>query len=314
MAKFFITGGTGFIGSALVRSLIKKGESVVIFKRDKTSFWRLKDISKECEIITGDLRDKSLKSKIKKIKPTYIFHLATYGAVPEEDDTDNLIDVNIKGTINLFEAAKGVDVKLFVNTGSSSEYGVSKRAIKESDPTFPINDYGISKLAATLYSKKEAERYLLPSITFRLFSPYGYFESSKRLIPSVVINALQNKTISVGSPNNVRDFIFIEDVVNAYLLATKAQHLPGSVYNIGSGQQHNVSDVVKCILHKSKSQSNVNWGAVKNQKRQIEPKKWQANITKAGKNFYWKPTYSFEEGIVKTIDWFYRNKSLYEEN
>ena len=135
--------------------------------------------------------------------------------------------------------------------------------MKESDMITPVNDYGITKAAATLFCQKEAIRNNLPIITFRLFSPYGYFEDKSRLIPLVIASALKNQSIELSSPNNVRDFIFIEDVVDAYIKAIDSESNPGEIYNISSGEQHQISDVVSLILQITNSNSKIVWGKAK---------------------------------------------------
>lgn len=312
MSKFLISGATGFVGSCITRYLIKNGESVSVISRDKELNWRLKDIKQHIEVYEADLLDDSLQNIIKKIRPEYVFHFAAYGSLPIENEINKIFDINIKGTINFLKAVNNIGVKLFINTGSSSEYEISGKKIKESDSTFPINDYGISKLASTLYCTKEARLGNLPIITFRLFSPYGYFEAPTRLVPNVIINALNNQDIHLSSPTNVRDFIFIEDVISVYMKAIKVIHKPGEIYNIGSGIQHSVEDVITEVMQKTESRSNILWTSIKNQARQVEPSKWEADISKAVQMLSWKPKFNLSEGITKTIEWFKVNKNLYE--
>ena len=117
--RILITGGTGFIGSNLVRKLVKKGEHVSIIVRDKNkNNWRLKDIEAKLDIYECNLLSESLKDLVNKIKPDFVFHLAAYGIPPEEDNVYEMIDINLKGTINLIDAVKQNPFKLFINTGS----------------------------------------------------------------------------------------------------------------------------------------------------------------------------------------------------
>jgi len=310
--NYLITGATGFIGSCITRELIRQKKHVSVIVRDKNLNWRLHDVASKLDIHECDLLSKSLDNVVSRILPTYIFHLATYGALPNETDINKIIDVDIRGTFNLINATKKHDFKLFINTGSSSEYGIKDKPMNETDVLEPINDYGMAKTAATLICQKEAIRNNLPIINFRLFSPYGYSEDKSRLIPSVILAALENKSIELSIPSNVRDFVFIEDVVSAYIKATENTNGLGNIYNIGSGKQHTVKEIIDIIIRQTSSKSIIKWGVIQKQNRQLEPKTWVANIQKIEKDLDWKPKYSLEEGLSKTIDWFKENYQLYE--
>lgn len=311
--SFLITGSTGFVGSNLTRFLISKNKKVTVIVRDGKLNWRLRDIASELSIYESDLLSNSLPKIIKKIRPTVIFHLATYGGLPEETDTNRMIDVNIKGTLNLVNAVKENKFKLFINTGSSSEYGIKEKSMKESDLSIPINDYGVTKAAATMLCSKIAKSEKLPIITYRLFSPYGYYEERTRLIPSIILNILNNKPVNLSSPTNVRDFIFIEDVISAYLKAVNHIFNQGEIFNIGSGKQHNINEVVNTVLQITKNSPKIAWGTVKKQSRQVEPKSWKADITKVKKEMKWYPNNNFHDGLLKTVSWFRENINLYEK-
>lgn len=310
--RFLVTGATGFVGSCLVRELVRLKKQVYVIVRKKELNWRLEEISSKIKIYECDLLDKSLNKIIDEIKPDFIFHLAVYGASSREEDIYKILDVNIKGTLRLIQAVKKHPFTLFINTGSSSEYGVKNRKMNEKDLCEPVNDYGVSKVSATLFCQKIAKKEFLPIITFRLFSPFGYYEDKNRLIPSLILSSLENKSISLSSKNNVRDFIFIEDIVRAYISATKIKINPGEIINIGSGKQKRIKDVAEIIQKITKKKSKLLWNSKKDQSRQIEPKVWKADIKKANKILSWEPKYDLETGLKKTVDWFLHNKYLYE--
>ncbi|EKD86449.1 MAG: NAD-dependent epimerase/dehydratase [uncultured bacterium] len=309
---YLVTGATGFVGANIVRRLVKEGKDVHVLSRNKILNWRLSDLKTKIKAHEVDLLDYKLDKVISKIKPTYIFHLAAYGSLPKEDKIEDLINVNLKGTINLINASKKVPFKLFINTGSSSEYGVKFGKMIETDLSFPINDYGVIKTAVTLYVHKEAVRNNLPIITFRLFSAYGPYEHKPRFIPTVVRAAIKNDPISVGNKKNVRDFIYIEDMVDAYLNTCKVKINPGEIFNIGTGRQHTLEETVNRIVNLSGSRSKVEWGAVPIQERQVESGKWQADTRKTSKMLRWRAKHSLDEGLLKTIEWFSKNNYLYE--
>lgn len=310
--KVLVTGATGFVGSCLVRELVRQKKDVYILVRNKTLNWRLKDLEHHLHILECDLQSEALTSVVDSIRPDFVFHLAVYGANPKESDVKQMVDVNIKGTINLLNAVTQNPFKLFINTGSSSEYGIKDKPMNESDVLDPVNDYGVTKAASTMYCTNNARRGDFPVITFRLFSPYGYYESPERLIPSVILNALKDQPIVTSSPRNVRDFIFIEDTVSAYLHAMKMTVSPGQVFNIGSGHQHHVEEVVNLILELTESKSEVLWNKKPAQTRQVEPLMWEANIQNINHMLQWNPTFTMREGLRKTINWIKENRALYE--
>ncbi len=311
---FLITGATGFVGANIVRRLVNDKRNVHIVTRSKKLNWRLSDITSKVTIHEVSLLDPQIYKIIARIKPDYVFHLAAFGSLPDEESMDELINVNLRGTINLIQALKQNKFKLLINTGSSSEYGVTGRKMRETDLPFPINDYGVVKTAVTLYAHKEAVRNSLPIITFRLFSAYGPYEHKPRFIPTVIRAAIKNEPILVGSKKNVRDFIYIDDIVDAYLHACTVKVKPGEIFNIGTGRQYSIGEVVNKILKVAKSKSQVKWGVIPSQSRQVESGKWQADTAKCAKILNWKAKHNLTYGLRKTIEWFRGNNKLYEKN
>lgn len=309
---FLVTGATGFIGANIVRKLVKLGQRISIVVRDRKLNWRLHDISNKIDIYECDIQDVKLHGIVNKIKPDYVFHLARYGNLPQEDDINKMIDVNLKGTINLIDAVKGNPFKLFINAGSGDEYGIKETRMQETDILEPVNNNGVVKSTTTLYCQKEAIRNQMPIINLRLFTPYGYFEGENRLIPAVILSVLEDCPIKVSNSAYVRDFIFIEDVVDAYLHAVRMKHRYGEIYNIGSGKQQTVGEIVQMIQKITKSKSTVRWGAVGKQARYIEPSRWEADMSKTKKIFKWKPKNTIGAGLAKTIEWFDKNRNLYK--
>ena len=312
--KVLVTGATGFVGANLVRRLYKEGYEVHVFTRVSSNKWRLTDVLSKLNDHTVDLlEEKKLKELIKEIKPEIIFHLAAagiYGGVhlPEK----NLIETNFLGTVNLLDACNDIDYKCFINTGSSSEYGPKKHPMKETDVCEPIDMYGITKCAAILYGHFVAETKDKPIIGFRLFSPYGPYNDMTRLITYAIINALQNNELNLASPEAVRDYIYIEDILDLYMkIIEKTYELKGEVFNVGSGSQTTIQYVVTKIMKLTQSKSSVNWGSVNG--RIWDTEKWEADIKKTSKFFNWKPTYDIDKGLKKTISWFRNNLNLYNK-
>ena len=310
--KVLITGSTGFIGANLVRRFLKIGAEVHILTRTTSNKWRIKGVLKDVHEYCVDLLDyEKLASIISDIKPEIIVHTAIYGGYPFQKDIKKIIEFNFIGTVNLVNACKKVDFELFVNTGSSSEYGIKSKPMAEEDILKPVDDYGVSKVAATLYCQAVARREKLPVVTLRLFSPYGYYEEPPRLIPSVVISCLKGRNPEVSSPNSVRDFIFIEDVIDAYMKVIETSDIGGEIFNIGYGRQQSVGEVVNKIVELTANNVRPEWGSLP--KRANEPDVWQADITKAKDVLKWEPKYSLERGLAKTVKWFVENMILYNE-
>jgi len=300
---YLITGATGFIGANVTRELVKRGKRVAIITRDKKLNWRLIDIKEDIEIYECDILSSKLASLVKKINPQYIFHFASYGVSPQEDKWKLLVDTNLNGTENLLNAVKHVKFKLFINTGSCFEYGAFDNTMKESFALNPFSDYGVIKAATTMLCRKYALAYNLPIINFRLFTPYGYYEDKNRLISSSIFSALRNDPIQLSFPHNSRNFVFIDDIVDAYFQAVKAKCKPGEVINIASHKTHTVKEVADTILKISNSKSKIVWLGEKKQTWKLEHQKWEADISKAKKLLDWEPKYSLENGLRKTINW-----------
>ena len=309
--KVLITGATGFIGSLLTRRCLQEGAQTHILMLPQADNRRLKDIRPCLYRHRGDLlHARHLNKIIAGIKPDIIFHLAAYGIYAAQKDSGRIMSINFLGTKNLIDACCRSGFKLFVNTGSVFEYGIKTRPLKETDSLEPITDYGVSKAAATLYCQALAERHNLPVITLRLCTPYGYFEETSRFIPSVILAYLKNKRPKLSSPRFVRDFIFIADVVEAYVkTAERCDYARGQIFNIGSGRQYHLGEVVDTIMQLAGSRLKPQWGCPPRYAR--ESNMWQANITKAKRLLNWQPDYTLKEGLSKTIQWFIKNKEFY---
>lgn len=183
--------------------------------------------------------------------------------------------------------------------------------MKENDLLEPDNLYGVTKVATTLYCQNIAKKFNLPIITMRLFSVYGYFEEKERLIPTIINSFLQNKELELSSPNSVRDFIFIEDIMEAYLLAIEnIESIKGEIFNLGAGKQSKISEVVEIVKKNINSYVKIKYGKVKIS--QTEPQLWVADNSKARKILKWQPRNDLDTGIKKNIKWFKDNLSLYK--
>lgn len=310
--KILITGATGFIGSNLARFFVGQKAEVHILKRTTSNDWRIRDILQEIESHDADLADYNLlKATVLSIKPDVILHTAVYGGHSTQKDSMKVIESNFIGTINLLSACKSIDYERFINTGSSSEYGIKTARMNENDVCEPVEEYGVTKAAASMYCRMLADKDGKPIITLRLFSPYGCYDDASRLIPSAILSCLNQKAPRVSSPDFVRDFIFIDDILDAYARAIAVSMKGGEIINVGSGQQSTIGDTVNTITRLMGDQIKPEWGNTP--KRPNEPKTWEADIGKARELLGWKPLYSMEKGLKKTIEWFNDHRAFYED-
>ncbi|MFH1691081.1 MAG: NAD-dependent epimerase/dehydratase family protein [Candidatus Omnitrophota bacterium] len=311
--KILVTGATGFVGANLVRRLVAQDYDVSILTRRTSNKWRIKNILPEVNDYCVDLLDlPKLKKVVKKIKPKAIFHLATSGIyagyhLPDRD----LVEHNFFGTLNLIESCENIDYSCFVNTGSSSEYGPKLFAMKESDICQPVNTYGVTKLAATRYCSCVAMSQDKPILTLRLFSPYGPYDDVSRLMFYAVYHALRDEDLLLGDPASVRDYCYIDDVTSLYLKCIPGAHCyKGEVFNAGSGRQTRIGDIVKSIVRLSGSKSRLCWKSQESRPFEKNVKIWKADISKTKECLSWQPKYTIEEGLIKTISWFRKNRDL----
>jgi len=310
----FVTGATGFVGSHLVRRLLEGKFETHILTRTTSSQWRISDLKDKVYNHHADLCDKKLLSDvIKDVNPTHIFHLAVAGVYGGAHLPDkNLFEINTFGTLNLIEAANAIDYHAFINTGSSAEYGKKLNPMAEEDVCEPITAYGIAKLASTLYASFVGKTQSRPIITLRLFSPFGPYDDSSRLITYTINQAIRNDCIKLGNPNSVRDFIYISDIIEAYIQSlAKASLYKGEIFNIGSGNEYSAKTVVDAIKQLLSSECATEWNNSGNF-RLWESVRWQADIAKAQALLEWKPATTLEHGLAETIQWFKENWALYK--
>jgi nucleoside-diphosphate-sugar epimerase len=297
MKKVLITGGAGFIGANWVQRLLAEGGfEVFVIEKEGANLWRLNDVVDKITVRYVDLENaQAAQQAVKEIQPDHIFHLASYGVYPAiQSDTTRMLRTNIEGTLNLVEALKNQPVSSFVFTGTCTEYKEKDSNLAETDPVDPLNFYSITKLAAGLFLKKIAKDYNLPIVNLRLFTPYGYYEDAQRLIPYSILSGLRNKNIELTSPDHVRDFIFIEDLMDVFwnVLTVPEKH-SGEIFNIGTGQQHRIGDVVDMVENLLGKKLQVNYGQRESYYR--EPNVFLADNSKTKTAFDWKPKHDFKE-------------------
>lgn len=309
--KILVTGGTGFIGANLVRRLVKIGFRPTVLVRKESNLWRLKDIISKVDLMETDILNyERLKKDINTIRPHFIYHLAVYGTNQGiQKDLNKILETNIFGTVNLLNAGYNSGIEYFVNTGSSSEYGIKEKSMKETDLLHPINYYGASKGNTSLLANVFSINNKLPITTLRLFSPYGYYEDKNRFAYTVMMAGVKDVEIELSDPGFVRDFVFVDDVINAYIYFLNGKKYYGEIFNIGSGKQSELGGFVQQLEKVLGKKLKIKWSGHK--PNQLEPKNWQADISKAKSKLNWVPQFKLEDGILRTYQWFKNNYKLY---
>ncbi len=308
--KILITGGSGFIGSNLAKRLVDKGFDTTLILRNESNLWRLKDILKKVKILNVDLLDKdNLIKSVTRLNPGIIYHLAAYGAYSYQNDPYKILSTDIFGTLNILDSCKDIDLELFVNTGSSSEYGFKKSSMKEGDILEPNSYYSIAKSTQTHLCNYYTKSFNLPIVTLRPFSVYGPYEEPGRLIPNIMKTFYQNSELKMVSRKIVRDFVYIDDYIDACLKINTLKKYPGEVFNIGSGIQTNFSELIKSFQKVTKLKGNITWET--NPKKEWDSQYWKSDTTKSLRLLNFKPKYSLDTGLQKSWKWFKTNNQFY---
>ncbi|PDY45676.1 NAD-dependent epimerase/dehydratase family protein [Bacillus pseudomycoides] len=307
---FLITGGYGFIGSHLVRRLLRLQAKIVILTRKSSNPWRLKDVSKSIKLYEVDIRDKmKVQNIIKKNCPDYIFHLAAYGVNSAHTDYMNAIETNVLGTINIIQAAKSIDCKKIINIGSSSEYGNQTDSIHEGMALTPIDIYGSSKAAATILAHQIAAENNTNLITLRPFGIFGEGEEPHKIFCYIILQVLQNRTVDLTLCNQLRDYCYIDNIIDACMLTIENNSVRNEIFNIGSGEIYSLKHYVELLFKHLQTDNRPNYGALsyRTNERTIS----KPNINKIKSMLSWEPRISIEEGIIKTVNWYKHNAHLY---
>ena len=298
-----ITGAAGFIGSNLTRHFVSRGINVHILIKRSSNIWRLNDIINKTNVHYADVGDKNkIKQIIKKIKPKTIYHLAAHGGSSDQNDLDKIKKSILDSTFNLINECKKYKFNIFINTGSSSEYGFKNKAMKESDNLAPNSYYSVFKSSSTLFCQYESFKSNLQIVTIRPFHVYGPFEGDNRLVPTLIKNMLCNKKIKLVSPKVSRDMIFISDVVDFYIMIAKKKNLKGEVFNLGSGKKTTIKEIYNSLKKITDYKVKNSWGSMTN--RYWDQSIWYSNNSYVKNKLNWKPEVSLKKGLASTVNWY----------
>ncbi len=320
--KVLITGADGFIGSHLTELLVRSGYTVkALSQYNSFNNWGwLEDVDcqGQIEVLTGDVRDPHYCKHITK-DVDVIFHLAALIAIPYSYIApDSYVDTNIKGTLNICQAALENGCKKVIHTSTSEVYGTAQYVpIDENHPLQPQSPYSATKIAADMMALSFYNAFNLPVVVARPFNTYGPRQSARAVIPTIITQiANGKKEIKLGDVTPTRDFNYVEDTCRGFLELANCNEAVGQVVNIGSNFEISVGDVLNLI--KDIMQSNVRF--ITDEQR-IRPEKsevfrlWCDN-SKIEKLTGFKPAYSIRQGLEKTIEWLAKpgNLAKYKAN
>jgi UDP-glucose 4-epimerase len=302
MKTYLVTGGCGFIGVNLVKRLRGRGDTVRVF--DNLSTGRREDIaSLGAEVVMGDVRDARAISDVAK-SADVVVHLAAHTRVIESiTDPDLNFDVNVVGTKNVLQACRdaGVQKLIFASTGGAI-LGDQKPPVHEEMAPRPLSPYGAGKLAGEAYCSAFAGSFGLNTVALRFSNVYGPFSYHKgSVIAQFFRNLIQEKPLIVyGDGSQTRDFVFVEDLVEAVLLAERAG-TPGDVFQIASGREVSLKELIGLMRQVVPDRDlNVSYEPA----RHGEVSRNYAKIEKARRALGYEPRISLEEGLHRTWDWF----------
>ncbi|MCC6801973.1 MAG: NAD-dependent epimerase/dehydratase family protein [Anaerolineae bacterium] len=303
MKRVLVTGGTGFVGANLARRLLGDGHDVHLLVRPGYRGWRIDSIRDSIRLHVAELGDKAqLAGLVEAVQPEWVFHLAAYGAYSTQTNLDRMIQTNLIGTVNLVEACLRVGFDAFVNAGSSSEYGLKDHAAAEDEWVDPNSHYALTKVSATQFCRYTALAQGVHLITLRLYSAYGVYEEPTRLMPTLIVNGLDGGLPPLVNPDIARDYVYIDDVCDAFVLAaSQPDPQPGAVYNLGTGIQTTLGEVVAVARDVMQIDAEPQWGTMPD--RKWDTSVWVADPRRIKQALNWQPRFGFEAGFRAMVDW-----------
>lgn len=307
MARFLVTGGAGFIGSGLVLRLLEEGHSVRVVDDFSTGFRRnLEDCLRRIELVEGDLAELAVcKAGVQGIE--YVLHEAAIPSVQRSvDNPARSHRANVTATLNMLVAARDAGVKRFVFASSSSVYGDSATLPKlETMPENPLSPYALTKLAGETYGAVFHRIYGLPTVSLRYFNVFGPRQDPHSPYSAVISRFIEAalegiRPVVYGDGEQSRDFTYVDNVVEANLLACFALGVEGQAFNIGAGGRFSLHQLLSCL-------SDILGYVIKptyTDPRAGDVRHSQAGIEKAQRCLGFQPPVSFEEGLKRTVEWY----------
>lgn len=306
-----ITGASGFIGSHLTRRLLKEGALVNVLLMPGDPHLRLCDIKEKIKIFPVDIRDgERLFKVVKEVKPGKIFHLAGFTSADRSPSAlEQSISANWGGTLNVLRALSDVECEALVCTCTAEAYGKNHPPFREDMALDPLSPYSFSKAAATLACRTWANLFGIRVTVLRLFLVYGPDQEEGRFLPQLIKSGLSGEPMRMTKGEQTREFTYVDDVVESFLLAAERGGGCGEIYNICTGEEISLRELIvkveeiigrKIILDPQKLPY-----------RKNEIWRYVGDYTKANKDLGWRPSIPLEVGLTRTIKW-YQNKMAFK--
>jgi dolichol-phosphate mannosyltransferase len=297
-----VIGASGFVGANILRALLKERSDVVGTFFSSNS-WRLRGLPSDNTRFMNLQDLTSVRSTLSQTDYKVIFDCSSFGAYSFEKDPERIHNTNYLCFIRLIQEASNLPLSAFIHAGSSSEYGLNSRAPLETAPLSPNSHYAVSKCAASGVASYYGKCENFPIINLRLYSIYGPYEDSSRLIP-VLCEHLQRSVLpTFAKPETSRDFVYIDDVVASFILAASAMNpsIAGESINIGTGVKTSLEQLA--TISKELFNLDVEPQFSQNVSRPWDLDQWYGNPEKAADLLGWKPRTSLNEGLKLTYDW-----------
>lgn len=320
--RILITGADGFIGSHLTEAMVRAGFSVrsFVFYNSFNSWGWLDncaaDIKGQFEVFAGDIRDPhGVRTAMKDCD--VVLHLAALIAIPYSyHSPDTYVDTNVKGTLNVMQAARELSVSRVVHTSTSEVYGTARFVpITEDHPLQGQSPYSASKIGADQIAMSFYSSFNTPIVTIRPFNTYGPRQSARAVIPTVITQIASGKRqIKLGSLHPTRDFNYVSDTVRGFVAAIGSHNIVGEVINLGSNFEISIGDTARLIAEIMGVQIDILTDDQRLRPVKSEVERLFADNTKAQQLMKWAPEYGglagFKRGLAHTIEWFLNSENI----
>jgi nucleoside-diphosphate-sugar epimerase len=308
-SKVLVTGGSGFIGSHLVRRLLDSGHQVGLMVRygNIVKNERLRDIWDRLVVIEADLRNRGALGAARDFGPEIVYHLAAYNHVGESfRQVEECFDVNAKGTANLLDCMEGV-AKKFVYTSTSEVYGHQAGVpFVETMCPDPISPYAITKYAGEQYCRlKQRTTPSIKVVIVRPFNAFGPYQSAKAIIPELIINCLRGLPIRTTKGEQTREFNYVSNLVDGIIAAGNPDLVYEGPINLAAAEEVAIRELVLMIAELTQTRSKIEIGAL--EYRPTEIWRMYADATRAKEILGWTPRINLKDGLRETVDWFKKN-------
>jgi NAD dependent epimerase/dehydratase len=316
--KVLITGADGFIGSHLTEALVEAGYDVraFVYYNSFNSYGWLDTISKEIknkiEFFSGDIRDPNgVREAMKDVD--IVFHLAALIAIPfSYHSPDSYIDTNVKGTLNIIQAARDSKVNRVIVTSTSEVYGTAQFVpITEQHPKQPQSPYSASKIGADAIADSFYRSFELPITIVRPFNTFGPRQSARAVIPTIISQLLNGALeIKLGDIVPTRDLLFVKDTVNGFIKIAQCDELIGHEVNIATQSEISVGDLAQQLINKINPSAKIVTDSLRLRPEKSEVFRLFGSNEKLKSYTDWNQKYTLDQGLMETIDWFSNKENL----